>query len=368
MSCCDGNQVTIAPLIACARAIGTGAALAAVTINPVLFSGQQDASTLLTADRPDFSPADSPGTAMVTRIATVEEKVNYGFAHACFPPGHDRDGRFEINDQNNWWRFIEIIAYSYISWRNAAARAQYHWPALTDGIFTENTASVVPGAWYAITDDTLMIFVSGSSTNQQLALQAASSFAGPVTCGPVKTSSFWCSAYQYLWTQLFARHFPARPYVICAGHSYGGVMAAIFAAQIKAASPDKDVSLITYGSPCPGDAAFSDALRNVKSVHLVNRGDPVAAIPPGPRQLGLVSLLLTGVQLVAWSQWTPLHNRTAVFTDGTYRHTNDIAVTLGVLQELVITLAAGGVPAPFAAHDQWEYVRRLRITAGLPPL
>ena len=366
--CCGGPQVPIAPIVPCTRAIGTDTFIENVGVNPILFSGVADASELMTDDRPDFSPADAPAMAKLTRLATVDQKIHYGFADACFPPGHNRFGNYEVNNPSNWWRFIEILAYSYDSWKDAAGRAQYHWPALQEGRFYENTASVIPGALYAITDDTLMIFVSGSSTYQQLALQAASSFSGPVTCGSVKTSAFWCSSYNVLWNQLYSRMFPARPYVVVAGHSYGAVMASLFAQQIKETNPDKDVSLITYGCPALGDKYFSDALWDIRAVHLVNYGDPVASIPPAGSQLTVLNLFLEPLQLLAWRQWHPLRNRTAIYDDGTYAFTSDVAADLGVLQVLAQELSDGDIPAPFEAHDQWEYTRRLRITAGLPPL
>jgi len=114
-SCCGGPPIPISPILACLRAIGTDGAMAGMSIDPVKFSGQTDASTVLTADRPWFSPADAPATAMVTRIATADDNPFYGFAAECYADRTRRWGTYEINDPINWWRFIEIIAYSYIS-------------------------------------------------------------------------------------------------------------------------------------------------------------------------------------------------------------------------------------------------------------
>ena len=367
-NCCGGGWAPLASVLDCPKAIGTTEPIPGVAINPILFNGTADASEVITDDRPWFSPADNPATAYLTRLSIEEENRFPGFARGCFPAGLVELGNDDINNPANWWRFIEVIAYSYDSWRYAAHRAQYHWPKLETGRFVENSASVIPGTWAAVSDDTLYIFSSGSSNYQQLALQAAASFAGPTLCGNVKTSTFWCNSYTDLWVRVFAYNLPDRPKVICAGHSYGGVMAALFASQIKNQNPGKDVSLITYGCPCPGDAAFADSLWNIKAVHLVNRGDPVASIPPAGLQFNLVSFLLNPLQALAWRLWVPLRNRTAVDEDGSYRWVSDIAADLAVIQVLTEQLAAGDTPAPFAAHDQWEYTNRLRLTAGLPPI
>jgi len=366
VSCCGGsNFVPLATPDNCDRAIGTAEGLPGVTLNPILFAGTEDASALLTLERPWFSPAESPATAVLTRLSVVEENHFASFPDACYPPRNRRWGNDEINNPANWWRFIEVIAYSYDSWRYAAQRAQYHWPRLQRGRFVENTASVIPGSWGAVSDDTLYLFFSGSSTYQQLALQAAASFAGPTPCGGVKTSTFWCQSFTDLWVRTLAWDLPDRPNVICAGHSYGGVMAALFAAAIHAQTPAKDVSLITYGCPCPGDQQFSETLADINAVHIVNRGDPVASIPPAGSQFNLVGFLLNPLQSLAWRAWYPLKNRTAVDADGSYRFVSSIDADLAVLQVLTEELAAAEVPAPFAAHDQWEYTARLKLTAGV---
>lgn len=364
-NCCGGGSSQLADILDCDKAIGTAEPIEGVTINPILFHGDADASTLLTAERPWFSPADAPATALLTRLSIVEENRHHQFAQGCFPTGMAQYGNDDVQDPNNWWRFIEVIAYSYESWQYAAQRAQYHWPKLQFGYFVENTASDIPGTWHAVSDDTLYIFCSGSSTYQQLALQAAASFAGPRPCGPVKTSTFWCNSFQFLWIRNVFYSLPARSKVVIAGHSYGGVMASLFAVFIKQQNPDYDVSLITYGCPCPGDQSFSDRLWNIKAVHLVNRGDPVASIPPGGTQFNWVSFLLAPVQILAWRQWIPLRNRTAVRDDGSYYFTSNIEADLAVLQVLTEQLILDIVPDPFAAHNQWEYVARLKLTAGV---
>lgn len=368
MSDCCGSPVLIAPIIECAAAIGTVTPIADVAVSPVLFSGTVDASTLLTPTRPTFSPTGAEATAVLTRLSIAEVNHHPSFAQACFPPGLSRFGNDEINNPANWWRFIEVIAYSYEDWRFASQRAQYHWPKLQTGRFVQNTASTIPGTWAAVSDDTMYLFFSGSSNYQQLALQAAASFTGPGPCGSLNTSAFWCASFNVLWPRIFGYALPDRPKVICAGHSYGAVMASIFAARIKENTPAKDVSLITYGCPCPGDKTFSDRLWDIRAVHLVNRGDPVASIPPAGGQLNLLTLLLNPLQMNAWRGYVPLRNRTGVNEDGSYHFVSDIDAGLGVLQVLTEQLVAAEVPAPFEAHNQWTYVDRLRATAGLPPL
>ncbi len=365
--CCGGSPVyTLAPEIPKPAAIGTDTALPGVTLNPILFSGEADASTVITDDRPWFSPADDPASAMVTRIAVTKDYDVLGFANACFPDTQKPHNAQEVMHPFNWWRFAEINYYSYISMRDAAHRAQYHWPTLRLGKIAENDDGPIVGTLFAYSDDTLFIFCSGSSNNFQLALQAASSFGGLVACGDVRTSAFWCTAFNSLVARYIDYGFPERPKVVICGHSYGGVMAALWAARIKAANPDKDVSLITLGMPCPGDDSFRVALAAVRAIHLVNFGDGVPGLPPAGAQRQSIQFLLTLGQAGAWEQFSAVQNRYMLTEEGKYLFTFESPTSFQVLANAVETLAAGDLPDPFDAHRQDEYLRRCRIIAGLP--
>lgn len=365
--CCGGSPpYTLATEIPVIAAIGTNSAIAGVTLNPILFSGERDATPVITPDRPWFSPPDTPASAMVTRISVSKFYDVLGFANGCFPDNLKLHNAQEVMHPQNWWRFAEIMVYSYISMRNAAHRAQYHWPSLRIGKIAENDAGPIVGTLMAYSDDTLFIFCSGSSNNFQLALQAASSFEGLVGCGNVRTSRFWCGAWNSLASRYIDYHFPGQDKIVVCGHSYGGVMAAIFAARIKGRHPDKDVSLITLGMPCPGDQSFREALASVRSVHLVNYGDGVSAIPPAGGQRQSIQWLLTLGQVGAWEQFAAIENRYMLSAEGKYTYTNQAPTSYDVLASSVAALAAGMLPDPFAAHDQAEYLRRCRIIAGLP--
>jgi len=365
--CCGGSPIyTLAQIDAGDKAIGTAAPIPGVTLNPILMSGENDASTVITMERPWFSPSEEPASAMVTRISVQKDYDVLGFANGCFSESRKTFNAQEVMHPENWWRFAEINYYGYISMRNAAHRAQYHWPSLRIGKIAENDAGPIVGTFFAYSEDTLFLFCSGSSNNQQLALQAASSFLGVVACGDVRTSAFWCNAWTQLDRRLMGYGFPDRPKVVIMGHSYGGVMASLFAARIKAYRPEKDVSLITLGMPCPGDLSFADALRAVRAVHIVNEGDGVAAVPPAGLQFASINWILTLGQIGAWQTFSPVSNRYLVTDTGAYRYTNDCPVSFGILTETVQTLAAGGTPDPFDAHRQGVYLERLRLVAGLP--
>lgn len=64
------------------------------------------------------------------------------------------------------------------------------------------------------------------------------------------------------------------------GHSLGGALATIAAADAAAAFPDKKVHCHTFGSPRAGDAAFVTWFdQHVTSVRVQNENDPVPMVP-----------------------------------------------------------------------------------------
>lgn len=69
--------------------------------------------------------------------------------------------------------------------------------------------------------------------------------------------------------------------VFLAGHSLGGAVATVAAAEIQTLFPDMRVELITYGAPMCGNAAFGENINHLMSsriTRVVNSGDPVPCL------------------------------------------------------------------------------------------
>ena len=87
----------------------------------------------------------------------------------------------------------------------------------------------------------------------------------------------------------FVKQTYAKPVrIIVTGHSLGGALAQLAAADLAGWFPKQAVSVYTFASPRVGDADFCGHLVGATADchNLVNRGDPVPFVPPvGPNVL-----------------------------------------------------------------------------------
>lgn len=70
---------------------------------------------------------------------------------------------------------------------------------------------------------------------------------------------------------------------VATGHSLGGALATLCAAQMKKVAPAESVYLFTYGSPRVGDdgfAAFVDKTFGWKHYRVTHLNDPIPRLPP----------------------------------------------------------------------------------------
>jgi len=74
--------------------------------------------------------------------------------------------------------------------------------------------------------------------------------------------------------------------VIVTGHSLGGAIATLARLKLEIILPsDVNITLITFGSPKVGNAAFADCMNHLRSLsyRFVRIGDFVTNLPPFPR-------------------------------------------------------------------------------------
>jgi pimeloyl-ACP methyl ester carboxylesterase len=70
------------------------------------------------------------------------------------------------------------------------------------------------------------------------------------------------------------------PSVVITGHSYGGSLALVIAAELLALFPGTKVQCLTLGSFRPGDSSLDAALAGATVYRLMNAHDPIPRFPP----------------------------------------------------------------------------------------
>ncbi len=184
------------------------------------------------------------------------------------------------------------------------------------GAQVANSASLLPGSCVAHNGKLAVAFISGTTNFVQLALQAVQLSLGPDLFSSWGTIPLWRAAAYEIHSRLESAGVTADMPVLICGHSYGGAVACNLAAVYHHATPDRDVCLVTFGCPKPGDSRLIRTLRGVDQYHLQTDGDLVVGMPPLVEDLGPLSALVPFPVLILWSLFERLEGHHVIELDG----------------------------------------------------
>ncbi|CAD5205628.1 unnamed protein product [Bursaphelenchus okinawaensis] len=140
-------------------------------------------------------------------------------------------------------------------------------------------------------DKAIIISFRGSETQEQVIREGLDTLVKPPVpeFNGTKVSYYFNNAFQAIWTggmkeqfEKLAKQFPSYKIWIT-GHSLGGAMASVCAAEIAYTHPSyaTRIMLYTYGQPRTGDQAFAEFIdRHIKqSYRIINNRDIVVNLP-----------------------------------------------------------------------------------------
>jgi hypothetical protein len=224
-----------------------------------------------------------------------------------------------------------------------------------------NSSSYLPGSIVAVTPEYSVIVISGSTTPQQRALQALYAGGGPINEGNFATNPVWYAASVEMGIRLnLAGADPSKP-VIIVGHSYGGAAGSVLAARLMNQTPGRDVRLLTFGAPKPGDARLANLLRLARQIHIANVGDPVPLLPPNASELWAFWGIAPPDFIAAWLSWSDPGSQLYLRSDGGENESPSGFLPYDLLAPILNDAVLGLPFAPFADHDIKEYLRRLLL-------
>lgn len=203
--------------------------------------------------------------------------------------------------------------------------------------------------------------VSGTTTFEQLALQAMYAGAGAVSVGPFKANFLHYQAANILSNKLAAAGVGAAEPIVLVGHSLGGAMCLILAGLYLAFNTNRQVELLTFGCPRVGNRQLRDILEARRQCNYANVGDPVPGLPPIGIELLPLLTISPALFLLQWGAFSTNGGQRMLYADGRIVESSESVLGVTRLFQLA-ALAIAGSPFPFDAdHDVTEYAARLGL-------
>lgn len=239
----------------------------------------------------------------------------------------------------------DIINEAYTDLDEAAAMVLTYMPVGTIVSTFPPSNDLVPAGVIATISDTVVLWLTGTTNFQQLALQAFYFGTGPANQGPYSTSPINERAMLAIADLLNARGLGAAERIVLCGHSFGGAVCEVLAARMLSANPNRNVEILTLGAPAPGDARLHDLIALLAQRHYCNERDPIPYMPPrGLTFAGLIPFL--GPLLSSfWPRFVRPPQSKQISTDGKFVdvRTEDLPDDLITIASLAI---AGGFDVP----------------------
>jgi hypothetical protein len=290
-----------------------------------------------------------------------------GWDSRCFAPLTDGQAVLpidlvDIEPRANKVIYAQILDLLYDDPPAAVALAQAFFGA--DAIVTmqPNNAGAFPGSIIVTTPTFSAVIVSGTTTPQQLAMQALYAGAGPLNVGAYGTNPIWLAASISITDRMRVASVDATKPIILVGHSYGGAVASVTAARLLLADPGRDVRLLTFGSPRPGDARLQALLSRARQIHVANVGDPVPLLPPIAPDTWPLAPFVPGLMLNAWNQWRSPGGTEYLRADGSVYQSPQTTLLFDTLLAIALAAVAGTPFAFLSPHTIKAYLARLQLS------
>lgn len=286
-----------------------------------------------------------------------------GFPLACYGGAVPNWPIFDLADVYSWRYCAEIVQEIYNNPGNAGAMLASFLPVGATIAVETGIGRSLPGTVIGRTAFGTVLLMSGTDNFKTFALQILSDRLTLANVGPFATSRFWWNAVSEMAVRLKgAGYDPTEPLLLC-GHSYGGAVALLLAAAAKHFGTVRDLSILTFGSPKPGNAGVREILTGLQQVHCVNEGDPVPKVPFPLLDLGAVFNM---PELSYWHRLANFEspdNQAMIAADGGITWNGELISSWSILLQIA-NWAAFGTPLPaLTEHDIGTYVTRLRVAA-----
>lgn len=262
--------------------------------------------------------------------------------------------------------YAKMISWTYLGLdsRTDALLELMLGPSYTISHFAESGS--FPASVIAVSPEATVVVLTGTSSFQQFALQAAYALVPPTNQGIFSTLPAWYLASTNLHFQLLtALANPTGP-IYFAGHSYGAALCMILAARYRAANPDRLIRFCTYGMPKIGDRRLSDILRQTQGISLCNTNDIVPTLPPNANLVAQLITFLGVPELLTWPPWLSGPNTQRMEGGGEIQPDANPSLDFYTAFAFAVDVL-GSIPYPsISEHVIDEYFKRILTRCPLP--
>jgi len=304
------------------------------------------------------------GEATVTTTTYVPPPTpdyREGFPLACFPADVSVPLPVDESSREAQRSLAGILELLYTDSASAALALQTLMGGGTTVRHSPNGPSLTPGTVIGYNAAQTIVCIAGTSNPEQAAMQVLYGILGIQDFGRYSTNAVWWGASGDLQSRVTTSGAPATTPILLVGHSYGGALAYLMAADYRFFRPDRDISVLTFGAPRPGDSRLAGILTSVSNESIINIGDPVPTVPPSNADIAFLWPLVPAPVLAVWTQFRHPRNLFLLDVDGTLSPLNAEPSSLSQLAQIVAA-ALLGVPFPaFVQHGITTYRTRIDL-------
>ena len=175
---------------------------------------------------------------------------------------------------------------------------------------------LLPDVVTVIHPDFSIAVVDGTVNFQQAATQAFQGVNGPLNFGIYSTLPLWYDAST--WVKGFldddgANH--TKP-IMLVGHSYGAAAVRNLAARYRNANATREIRLMTFGDPKPGDDRLRRITTSTAGIALATETDLVTILCPDNLTILPIAAALSILTYLVWDQWKRPPNQTLMDANG----------------------------------------------------
>ena len=302
--------------------------------------------------------------------ALPQDEIFNGFPLACFTAQQIVDPFWQIvsayGSCSMQFFYSTIIGWLYIG-DGASITTAFHMLVGPEASVTFHPGNALyPNVVTVIHPSFAVVVSNGTATYQQAALQPFQAIVGPVNYGAVGTLPLWYASATRLNALLTMVGYDINKPLMLVGHSYGGASVALLAARYRAFSPLREMAILTFGMPKPGNRAVETLLQQIDGMHLANDTDFVPALPPDRAGITPVSITLGNTTIFIWDNWFRPPDQWRMDADGSLTPNSGPFLDYTTLLSYTV-LALANLPIPtIEPHRILEYRDRIRARCPFP--
>jgi len=262
---------------------------------------------------------------------------------------------------------LDVIAALYsadLAAITAAIQARYP----TAVIHTELAATdLTPAISVVRISGTAIVLLAGTNSALLWAIQLVNGLITATDYRDYITLGVWQHGADVLSDVCIRAGVNATQPVIFCGHSLGGAIGAIQAFRAKQFTPGRNIGLLTWGAPRPGDERLITGLFGVNQQNYVANLDPIPLLPPSGWETLALRFVLPGNLLRGLEAFRSLQNRILLLPNGQQTMDFDEESILFYLVREITRWLTLPVDATAPYYHSVENYRRLTICPTQPP-